>query len=191
MFVSARAKTKLSPLLNIDTRKITETKHWRTVYNGHTHHETVHVQILKNKQRWLPIQNRRRSEQDKDSATRWSCTSPARTPNTRFYRGWGCYKRLLAPRGSPPLDNCELISSLLDKVEATPSTSRSENLLTVHAWAQVSPKQFQLFLRSRTQVFSPVQLCPEKNTQHRRQDIPSALKKYYHNSVLSSLFIKL
>lgn len=35
----------------------------------------------------------------------------------------GDAKRLLAPRGSPPLDNCELMRSLLDMVEAAPPTS--------------------------------------------------------------------
>ena len=40
----------------------------------------------------------------------------------------GDAKRLLATRGSPPLDNRELICSLLDKVEAAPPTSRPESL---------------------------------------------------------------
>ena len=41
----------------------------------------------------------------------------------------GDAKRLLAPRSYPPLDNRELICSLLDKVEAAPpDTSQSENL---------------------------------------------------------------
>ena len=40
-----------------------------------------------------------------------------------FLSRMGDAKRLLAPRGSLPLDNRELISSLLDKVEAAPSTS--------------------------------------------------------------------
>ena len=46
-----------------------------------------------------------------------------------FLSRMGDAKRLLAPRGSPPLDSRELISSLLDKVDsAAASTSRSENL---------------------------------------------------------------
>ena len=40
----------------------------------------------------------------------------------------GDAKRLLAARGSPPLDNRELLSSLLDKVEAAPPTLRDDNL---------------------------------------------------------------
>ena len=43
-----------------------------------------------------------------------------------FLSRMGDAKRLLAPRGSPPLDSRELISSLLDS--AAPSTSQSENL---------------------------------------------------------------
>ena len=53
-----------------------------------------------------------------------------------FLSRMGDAKRLLAPRGSPPLDNGELISSLLDKVEAAPSTSRSENLAGSGAQSQ-------------------------------------------------------
>ena len=51
----------------------------------------------------------------------------------------GDAKRLLAPRGYPPLDNHELIYSLLDKVEAVcapPDTSQSENLADSGAQSQ-------------------------------------------------------
>ena len=37
-------------------------------------------------------------------------------------------KRRLAPRGSPPLDSCELICSLLEKLEAAPVASLSNAL---------------------------------------------------------------
>ena len=45
-----------------------------------------------------------------------------------FLSRMGDAKRLLAARGSPPLDNRELLSSLLDKVEAAPPTPRDDNL---------------------------------------------------------------
>ena len=43
-----------------------------------------------------------------------------------FLSRMGDAKRLLAPRGSPPPDNGEFISLLLEKVKAAPSTFRSE-----------------------------------------------------------------
>lgn len=44
-----------------------------------------------------------------------------------FLSRMGDAKRLLAPRGSPPLDNRELICSLLDRVEAAPPTLQDDD----------------------------------------------------------------
>ena len=54
-----------------------------------------------------------------------------------FLSRMGDAMRLLAPRGSLPLDSCELISSLLDRVDSVaPSTSQSENLAGSGAQSQ-------------------------------------------------------
>lgn len=53
-----------------------------------------------------------------------------------FLSRMGDAKRLLAPRGSPPLDNRELMCSLLDKVEEAPPTSEDDGLAGSGAQSQ-------------------------------------------------------
>ena len=56
-------------------------------------------------------------------------------------------KQGLAPRGSLPLDNCELLSSFLDMAEATPPTNQPDGLTTcITGDLQHKARQFLLYL---------------------------------------------
>ena len=75
----------------------------RALINRHAHHNSNFIN-----QRWLPIQNWGRNEQDMDSTTRWSCTIVLHQWGCQTdvsITDGGCEATTLAPRGSPPLDN--------------------------------------------------------------------------------------